>query len=77
MCTRVGENLQFLNRPGLTPRINLSLRFAAIDADWHQSSDPIPINRYNVLFLRDDKSKRFDRHDKSPAFIVARLCTIW
>jgi hypothetical protein len=35
----------------------LSLRFAKIDASRHQSFDPIPIpiNRYNVLFIRNDK----------------------
>lgn len=48
------------------------LRFAEIDTDRHQSSNPvpIPINRYSFLFIRNDKSYQFDRHDKLLAFIV-------
>lgn len=40
-------------------RSKLSLRFTEIDAGQHQSSDPIPIqiNRYNVLFIHNNKSK--------------------
>nr|CAD7199171.1 unnamed protein product [Timema douglasi] len=39
----------------LFTRSNLSLRFAEIDAGRHQPSNPIPINRYNVLLTRNDK----------------------
>jgi len=51
---------------------NLLLRFAEIDAARLQSYDPIPIpiNRYNVIFIHNDKSKQFDRYDKLLEFIV-------
>jgi hypothetical protein len=45
----------------MSTRSDLLLRFAEIDVGRHQSSDPIPIpkNRYNVLFIRNDKLLAF------------------
>lgn len=49
---RLSATLQFL----ATGR-NLWLRFAEIKARWHRSN-PVPINRYNVLFARNKKRIR-------------------